>query len=260
MKKIIFAFCILIICLLGYLTYKNFIKPVSINEIKNDNVFSFYLNDEKKTYNDNSDWYEIKVEYPSKNQKVSDLIFKNLDQFVKETGIKNYKDLKSAKEGLQIDVDGLKYSYFAEYTIATSSDYITYVYTIYNFTGGAHGSSTTYPITFNKKNEIVSAEQLLPTSSLEKVSKIATEKIKIEKFNRLKTGNPNEEKDLKKMIETDDMIKDGVKPVRDNYNVVWPVGENQLNINFGQYQVGAYVEGIYDIQIPMSEISATSTK
>ena len=91
----------------------------------------------------------------------------------------------------------------------------------------------------NQKNELVKVEDILPDNLLEKVSKIA--KIEIQKQKKQKMPDY--------IAKDDTFIDEGVKPLRDNYSVVWPEGENII-INFGQYQVGSYAEGIYEVKIP----------
>lgn len=259
MKKNIIIFAILsflILLAVGVATYRNFIRPIKINNLDN-NEFSFYLQNEnanKKHFEEITDWYEAKIDYPSNNQIVSDKIFGIWNDFAKENQIKNYTNLADAKKGLGINVDGLKYSFIAEYRIATSTNYITYVYTIYNFTGGAHGSTTIVPITLNKKNEVVSVEEILPKAKLETVSKLAKIKIVTEKKKRLAEFGGMTFKEITDTIKNDSFIDEGVAPTRENYNTLWPVGDGDVMVDFGQYQVGPYAEGIYEILLKKEEI------
>ena len=239
---------ILIFCGVGFLTYRNFIRPVIIKDSQDDNKFSFYLqnpNGDKKHFEETTDWYEAKIDYPNKSKVVTDKIFSMWSDFAKENTLKDYTNLADAKKGLDINIESLKYSFIAEYSIATSTNYITYVYTIYNFTGGAHGSTYVFPITLNEKNEVVKVEDILPSNLLNKVSKISKIKILAEKIKRM--GDY--------VAKDDTFVDEGVKPTRENYTNVWPVGDGDLMIDFGQYQVGSYAEGLYDIRISKSELA-----
>ena len=60
-------------------------------------------------------------------------------------------------------------------------------------------------------------------------------------------------KDIDESLKDTTWLKEGTNPVRDNYSHVWIDGEN-IVISFGQYQVGPYVEGVYEVKIPKSEI------
>ncbi len=252
-KKILIflVLSVLILASVGFLTYRNFIRPVVVKNIQTEKEYPLVVQketEEKKHFVEIKDWYETKIDYPNNNKVVTDKIFGIWNDFAKENTLKDYKDGAEARKGLNINVDDLKYSFTADYEIATSTKYITYVYTIYNFTGGAHGSTTILPITLNQKNEIVSVEEILPTNLLEKVSRVAVTKLIAEKTKRMK-----EYKEIY-VAKDDTFLKDGVKPIRDNYSVVWPVGVDDLIISFGQYQVGSYAEGIYQIQVYRKEI------
>ena len=248
MKKTILVLAILILLGVGFLTYRNFIRPVIIKDSQDDNKFSFYFQDPKKDskhFEEITDWYEAKIDYPNNNKVVTDKIFSMWADFAKENTLKAYTNLADAKKGLDINVDGLKYSFIAEYSIATSTNYITYVYTIYNFTGGAHGSTYVFPITLNQKNEVVKVEEILPNNLLDKVSKNSKAKILAEKRKRMSDYTAKD----------DTFIDEGVKPTRENYSNVWPIGDGDIMIDFGQYQVGPYAEGIYDIRISRNELA-----
>lgn len=252
-KKILLLIALLILLSSGlYFSYETFNGPLSIKEIK-DSPFSILLKNEKETFTENTDWYEAKIEYPKQNQKVRDQILKMWADFATETEIKKYTNLADAKQGLQINVEGLRYSFIAEYKIATStSNTISYVYTIYNFTGGAHGSANIIAITEDEKQEIVSVEKILQLASLAKIAKLAEADLKKQKFQRLKeSGMP--EKEILAMQKNDTFLAEGVKPTRENYSVAWYEGDD-IVISFGQYQVASYAEGMFEVRIPKNQI------
>lgn len=233
-------------------SYYIFNKPVKVTEIK-DSPFSILLENSTTTFTESTDWYDTKITYPVNNQKISDKIFKIWTDFAKETTIKDYTNLTDAKAGLAINVEGLKYSFYADYKIATSTDTISYVYMIYEFTGGAHGNTTIHAITENSKQEIIPVEQILPTEKLPTIAKIAEAEIRKQKTDRMKSYGNMTEKEIAEYIKNDSFIAEGVKPTRDNYSVAWYDGDDVV-ISFGQYQVASYAEGLFEVRIPKEKI------
>lgn len=235
-----------------YFSYETFNKPIETKEFK-DSPFSIWTKNEVENFTETTEWYETKIDYPKNNQKVRDLVFNIYEDYLKETGVKTYTDFAQAKEGLQINVEGLKYAFMAEYKIATSSNTISYVYKIYNFTGGAHGGTTVNPITFNENQEIVPIEQILPETKLAAVAKLAETDLRKQKSERMKSYGNMSAKEIEEYLKDDDFLSEGIKPTRDNYSAAWFDGDN-IVIVFQQYQVGPYAEGIYEVKIPKNSL------
>ncbi len=170
--------------------------------------------------------------------------------FSKENTLETFANFEEAKEGLGLNVEGLKYSFTADYKLVTSSSTISYVYEIYTFTGGAHGGTQILPITMNEKLEILSSEQVLPTEKLQKVSELAYQNLITQKKKRLLEFMS--EKEISENLKNDTWFKEGTAPTRDNYSSVWYDGED-LVISFGQYQIGPYAEGMYEVRIPKAD-------
>lgn len=253
-KKIILSTLVLVLLVGGvFFSYETFHKPIETKEIK-DSPFSVLLKNEKENFAEESDWYESKIEYPKNNTKVRDIIFERYNAYVNETQIKKYKNLEEAKDGLQIHVEGLKYTFIAQYKIATSSDSISYIYEIYTFTGGAHGGTDIYPIVLNEKKEVVPVDKILPEKSLPKIAKLCEEDLRKQKRERMKSYGNMTDKEIGEVLKNDDFLPEGVKATRDNYSVAWYEGDNVV-ISFGQYQVGPYAEGLYEVRIPKTEIA-----
>lgn len=123
---------------------------------------------------------------------------------------------------------------------------VTYNYSIYTFTGGAHGSAYITLYTFDKNGKRLSPEDTLPERYLEKVSKVSLEKAIQEKIER---NNFNiSSQDFKvKYPEDYKWLQDGTKPVRENYKNVWfeknKDGQDDLVIYFDDYQLWSHAEG-----------------
>jgi len=232
-------------------SYYTFNKTVPVVEIK-DSLFSTYLKNKSETFTENTDWYEVKINYPKDNQKVRDQIFEQYNNFIKENRLKEFTDAKTAREALGIQDSEITYAFSAEYKMVSSQNTISYVYQIYTFTGGAHGATVIYPITYNDKLELLTVEKILPDNILDKVAKLALVDILKQKKERLKSSGMSD-KDIEEMFKDDSWLSEGTSPTRDNYNSVWYDKEDVV-INFGQYQVGPYAEGMYEVRIPFASI------
>jgi uncharacterized protein YxeA len=248
MKKILLILILLILILggIGY-SYYHFNKVIPTTEIK-DTPFSQYLKNEKETFKESTEWFDASIDYPRNNQKVRDTIFDQWNGFAKENRLHEFKNFEEAKTELQLNVEGLKYGFTANYKIATSTDTISYIYQVYTFTGGAHGATDIFPITLDQNLKVLKSEDILPEKSLEKVSKLAFADLLKQKRERMK-GYGMSEKDITESLKDTTWLTEGTSPTRENYSHVWVDGDN-IVISFGQYQVGPYVEGIYEVKIP----------
>lgn len=230
-------------------SYYTFHKQIPITEVK-DSLFSLFLKNNSETFNESTDWYEVKIDYPKDNQKVRDMIFDQWNAFASENELKSFKNFEEAKQALQLNAEGAKYTFTATYEVVHSANTISYVYDIYTFTGGAHGATTIYPITFNDKLEYLGPERILSQDMLEKVSALAYDEVIKQKKQKYADFSA---KDLADIMRDTSWVQEGTAPTRDNYNNVWYDGDD-IVISFGQYQVGPYVEGMYEIHIPKSKI------
>lgn len=267
-KKIILIFfvCFFIIFAGLYLFIKTYFTSEKISQ-KTENLqnnISNILNSENKVeekitfLDDNKDWFEQKIEYPKGNQVVKEKIFENYKNFTDDTKVLDFKNPEEAQRELSINSD-YKYSFIATYETANSKDRgknktTSYIYTIYTFTGGAHGATNALAITLDENGKEINLENILPAASLEKVSKIVYDEILRQKTQKLSEGMTKKEfSEYINNPENTEWIKEGTSPKRENYSTVWADGDD-LVIYFGQYQVGSYAEGDYIVRIPKSEI------
>lgn len=233
------------------LSYYTFNKKIPITEVR-DSLFSLFLKNNSDTFKESTDWYETSISYPKDNQKVRDEIFKIWTAFATENELKKFKTFDEAKQALQLNAEGSKYAFSADYKIVHSQNTISYVYEIYTFTGGAHGSTDIHPITLNDKLEFLSVDRILPDDQLSKVSALCYDDLLKQKKERLKESGMSD-KDIADMMKDNSWLMEGTNPTRDNYSNAWYDGDD-LVVSFGQYQVGSYAEGIYEVKIPRSKI------
>ena len=250
-KQFLIGFIIILFLVLAFLVYKN-------NYIKEESIIKSIIT---LGVNDNKENSEFKLE----NNYLSVKINLAKDDYVKNQILLNYEKWKQESDivatstrenlGLSDSVPEIKYAYTADYKIATSTNTISYVYTVYTFTGGAHGSSYKLAYTFDVKGRMLKIENILPESQLKTVSDFAFKELSKVSFNKLKEYGDQSMKgliyeDYIKDKENIKWIKEGTEAKRENYNTAWLDG-NDLVIYFGQYQVWSYAEGDYELRIPI---------
>lgn len=239
----------------AYYSYTTFVGPIKTKEIK-DPTFSIYLENKEKTFEEATDWYEVKIKYPEQNAGASDFVFKQWNDFANEFQLKSIKDRKDAQEKLGLgDMPEQKYSFSADYKLVEGgtlfgTSTLTYVFTIYNYTGGAHGGTYIAAYTLDEYGKVYSTEEILPTDKLEKINQFVFEEIQKQRKARLSSGDSGLSKsEIDEQLKDDTWVKEGTAPTRENYSVVWPEGSDVV-VNFGQYQVASYAEGMYEVKVP----------
>lgn len=115
--------------------------------------------------------------------------------------------------------------------------------TTYSFTGGAHGSFSHQALVFDReRGEPIPPAELFRADSdwLGRLSELS--------FARLSRREPfAAEPD-------DDWLRNGTAPEADNYQVLLPLADGLLVI-FGQYQIGPYAIGIFDVLLGYDELA-----
>jgi hypothetical protein len=199
-----------------------------------------------EVYKDSKPWYDVSIEYP--NLPVAkDFIMSKYNSFTEDTKILQVKTQLEAKEVLGLMNPDWKYTFNSTISTASSSNTTSYIFETYTFTGGAHGSTNISAITLDTDGKVLPVEEILKTQNLPKIAPIARREILTEKRKRLSAGGI-ESKDLESILAQDTMVDDGTKPTRENYSVAWIDGDDVV-VHFGQYQVGAYAEGMYNVHI-----------
>jgi hypothetical protein len=202
------------------------------------------------TYKDSTEWYDVSVEYPESPAVVKDMALKQYQDFAEDTDILKYKNYTEAKEGLNLFSPDSKYLFSTVFSTTTSSTTDSYIFETNTYTGGAHGGVSVTAITLDKSGKEIPVTEIIKDSDLPKVAAEAKRQINIEKRKRL-SGAGISQADLDSLLSYDDSVNEGTKPTRENYSSVWIDGED-IVIHFGQYQVGAYAEGMYNVRIKRS--------
>lgn len=220
MQKIFIGFCVLLLVVLGSLVYirtdKILVAPLLTNTIETDS-------------------YTMKVTQPVDAEKKFPELFavtKNaITLFEKQyTGASS---TSPAPYDLQIDT-----------AVATTSQTVSYIVSLYEYTGGAHGTSAIRTFTYNKDGKFVSEKDVFGENNWRPVVSELTYQYLKEKL---------------KENTTDDVLKEGTAPIGDNLSVWYLKGDDVVFV-FGQYQIGAYALGIQEVPISREKLTEVLTE
>lgn len=239
MKKYLVVAVIIVLCISTLILIRDNLKlRNSINDAAN--VIAINNNEttlEKKIVKrSDNPRYKLNIYYPYTSYE---LLNKTIEEKIKTEinllldAIKEYGVRPNQYYSLFINYD--KYSY---------KNFLSYVFYISSYTGGAHPNNTIWTINYDiDTNEIIDINDLIkkdPTilDTLSSYSKSALKKDK--RFNDTSS-------DIKEMID------EGTKPNIDNFkNFVF--SNDGLIIFFEQYQVAPYSFGNFEVVIPYSKL------
>lgn len=228
MQKIFIGFCFAILLVLGGILYVRTDK-LQVAELTTNTI--------------ETDFYTIKVTQPENAEKDFPEIFavtKNaITTFEKQYGNLSPEDIETLGLGgdriydLQIDT-----------TIATSTKTVSYIVTLYEFTGGAHGITAVKTFTYDKDNHLIDEKGLFGENNWRPVVSDITYTYLKEKL---------------KENTTDEALKEGTKPQGENL-ATWYLEGDDVVFVFGQYQIGPYVLGIQEVPIPREKLKEVLTE
>ena len=229
-----YLFVLLLFCLFLSLIYFLFLKKDVYTFHSVSLIASSQLDTEKKIEEISPDYgYKINIHYPYTsysilNQKIEELIKKYLEDFV------------SASKPF---IDNQIYSLDITYDTYFYQDIISYVFTIFVNTGGAHPNTIIDTISYDKKeNKMITISELVKNNPnlLAFLSNKSREEL-------LKN------KDLQNQS-IKEMLLEGTSPTNDNFKN-FAFTSNGFTIYFNRYQVAPYSYGSFYIAIPYSEFN-----
>lgn len=237
-KFLMFILIFLNICLL----YKQYsIKKTLKKENIDISIWSGKeeLTEEKIEKMSNEYQNKIRIYYPKSNDPILNDEIKNKIEIIK---------LDFEKEIENIEAKPNKYyTLFINYDAYSYKNYISYVFYVEEYIGGAHPNTTIFTIVYDKKEQkFITIDTLIERNSniLNLLSKYSREEFEVSK-------TFTENKDLYLMLQ------EGTKPTTDNFKR-FAFSENGLILFFEQYQIAPYSEGIFQITIPYSRIKNIS--
>lgn len=118
---------------------------------------------------------------------------------------------------------------------------LTLTFTVYEFTGGAHGLTTITTFTFD-----IAAQRLL---SLDELFQPGTDYLAV----IAPLAQQSLAAQLGDMLDAD-WLAQGTAPVPENY-AAWAISQDALTFTFQQYQVAPYAAGLQTVSIPLGQLA-----
>jgi hypothetical protein len=246
MKKLPWVLVIVLLGVIAYLAFRNGDKieveqpsedtPVApAEESQPQSSGPIFSGEEKKTIKDDSQYLKTNIEYPAFDDEGTSKFIKRFvdDQFANfktETKIDNLPP----EEKQILAETGWKYEFSTTYKIYNSPKVSTVVFSIYTFTGGAHGGLALRSLNFERSEETLTIGDLFKPGSnyLTKLSEISKTKLKA------KLGE-----------NAGSWIDDGVAPITENFETFYLTDDGNLHIIFQPYQVAPWASGAPEISI-----------
>ena len=181
--------------------------------------------------------YEADIDYPVfekeplLNAQVSDIVQKNLEAFNSEFFS---AEAPAYPQAFEFDIDSS--------SVYEDTNHISFLLNVYQFAGGAHGSTSLIPITYSKQTKkLLSLEEALQPIRKDWLAVLSTEARK----------QLNAQVQKKKFSSDEDWINKGTEPTKENF-AIFKLEKNSVRIIFSQYQVGPYSSGMPEIVVPRS--------
>lgn len=208
----------------------------------------------KETLTDNGQYYDATATYPAETPlkatagaEADAAAVVALKTFA-ESQIASFKENSGVATLTPEDIqmfglnEGRKYTLDMDFEVSQSPKTVSFVYTIFQDTMGAHPNTYYRTFTFNLKTGAeVHLDDLFTGNYLERLSEISR-------------------KDLAESIAKDteaepdtDYIASGTLPIADSFQN-FALKDNSFILIFPPYQVGPYVLGVRTVEIPLSEI------
>jgi hypothetical protein len=143
------------------------------------------------------------------------------------------KQIQTAPYELQIDTK-----------IATSTQTISFIVSMYQYTGGAHGNTTIQTFTYDKLGKYITDKDVFASPDWKSQVSPYIQQYLSEHIGKYSTS---------------EQIQGGTNPTKDNLNV-WYLTDDAVVFIFEQYTVGPYVLGIQEVSVPKQEITGLLQK
>lgn len=201
--------------------------------------FAVYAKDKKDNGKDKKQGisYEADIDYPVfekeqlLNAQVSDIVQKNLEAFNNEFFS---AEAPAYPQAFEFDMDSS--------SVYEDANHISFLLNVYQFTGGAHGTTSLIPVTYSKQTKkLLSLEEAVQPTRKDWLSVLSTEARK----------QLNDQVKKQTFVSDEDWINKGTEPSKENFSV-FKLEKNAVRIIFSQYQVGPYSSGMPEIVVPRS--------
>lgn len=181
--------------------------------------------------------YEVDIDYPVfeaeplLNAQLAQLVQRELQNFNKEFFAAETPAYSQVFE-FKIDHD----------PIYEDTAYISFLLSIYRYTGGAHGETSLIPITYSKQTKkLLSLEDVIQPARKDWLSVLSAEARK----------QLTAQVQARKLASSDDWITQGTVPQKEHF-AVFKLEKNGIRFVFNQYQVAPYSSGMPEITVPFT--------
>lgn len=219
----------------------------------------------KKEFNKENDYTTIAIEYPyirdasdDFNAQILNFITERADEQLKDSE-ENWKarfETSTPQDPVpEIPAKDDRFQMYGMFDVIQANDtYVSILFKLGAFTGGAHGYEDLISYNYNiKEKKPVTLKDLfsndanyLETISFDSrkdlVKQLVPGVVATKTFDELKYSNPDDQFALQ-------MIYDGTDPVEDNFNT-FTFTQDAITLYFQQYQVAAYVAGQPEVVLP----------
>lgn len=227
MQKIFIGFCVLLLVVLGSIVYvrtdKISVAPMVTNTIE-------------------TAFYTMKITQPENAEKKFPELF-----VVTKNAItlfdKNYGNCDGEECG-RITPESMPFELQIDTHVATTTQTVSYIVSLYEYTGGAHGITAIQTFTYDKDGKFVGEKEVFGESNWRPVVSELTYQYLKEKL---------------KEITSDDVLKEGTAPIGNNLNLWYLKGDDVVFV-FGQYQIGAYALGIQEVPVSRKKLNEVLTE
>ncbi len=155
--------------------------------------------------------------------------------------------LLTPDEKARLTQDGRKYAMGITYKTYSSPGYVSYVFSMYEDTGGAHPNSTFGTLTFNTNGDKIELADLFTLGAryLDALSKASYNSVVAQLKNRF--GPTVDDNQL-------DWIRRGTEPSSETLQFFY-LSNGNLVLLFPPYQVASYAAGTFETPIPLASLS-----
>ncbi len=188
----------------------------------------------EKTIKEDGQYLKVNIKYPEfKDTQISKDIRIFIQNSVSQFKIDNNIDSLSQTDKDFIFQNGAKYEINSEYKIYDGESVATVVFSISDYTGGAHGGLVIKSLNYNKAGQRISIGDLFKPQSnyLAKLSTLSKAKLKASLADSLGAWSD-----------------EGVAPISSNFETFY-MTDGVLHIIFQPYQVAPWVAGAPEVSI-----------
>jgi hypothetical protein len=238
MKKLSFVISLIIILfLIGGILYFSKNKTLDVINLPSREISTKTLEISPLIVEHASSTYaEIYLSYPKSSTNNLSEVF-NFIQNTKNDFWNQYGNLNVTEaKDLQIREDN-QYQLYVDTRVATSTKTISYLISVYQYTGGAHGMTNVTTFNYDSKGKILAPLDVFTPNYLEVLAPMAR------KYFYDTMGDYTQPT----------AIDSGTEPTNENYSS-WYLTDLNVVFIFEEYQVGPYVLGIQEYPIPKNKI------